>query len=883
VEHSQIGRYQIQRRLGRGGMGSLYLARDPDLDRLVAIKVLKDDLLDDEEIRARFGREARSVARLRHPNIIVVFDVGEDQGRPFMAMEYVAGETLTEVLRRLPPLPLVRRLSLVEDLCSGLAHAHAAGIVHRDIKPANIMLDGDGILKILDFGIARLGNSGMTQDGIVMGSVNYMSPEQVIGRGVDHRSDIFATGAVLYEAVALEQAFPGGVDSGVLHRILHAGPVPLSERVPGVDAELTAIVTRALEREPAARYQDAHVMGQDLARVRRRLLDEGSDPLPSAYGSTVIARPRSPGSDAGRRPDSDRKRRMDPERLIELRRQQVEEHLRVGHEAFAIGDHEAALHAAERAVTIDPESPLAFDLIDRAKSAIEARTVRQQLADADRMLSEGRFDEAAALADRASAAIPDLLDVAELRDEVRRVSAGVAAAREREHRIAASLQRARDSLERGANEAALRAVYEVLSLDPARAEARELEQLAKERLREGRDRAEPLEKTLVARPADRSRPEPPLESRPTRFPVRVPYLLATAGVLAAAIAASMLARNPPDDAAPQASKSAPPVTAAVREPGPQVAAPQVTPAPAERPAPPPAAAPKPVPAASRKDPVEDRQTADAIDGYRQQARRLLGSGRLPEALAAVQSALRLDADDRGALTILESMATEARRSMQRAKEDAIAKRAPSAAAQAYQASLELEAGAQRDRLAGRIDQALPLWWRARDGFSSAAKEAETAARAAERAPAVVPPQPAGRPAAIQPAPRALEPKSEPPAQRPQFGSVSPADEGQAILQKLREYATAWTNLDVDAIRRVQELTGSELSAVRRSVEGAREYGLSIKVNEIKLESDGRHATVMADVRRRAVPRRGGEPTDVVERSIFSMEKRVGGWVIVSLR
>lgn len=181
----RIGRYEIQRRLGTGGMGSLYLARDPGLDRLVAIKLLKDDFQDDQDLRERFAREARSVARLRHPNIVIVFDVGEDEGRPFMAMEYIAGETLTRVLRRDPPLPLVRRLGLMEELCAGLAHAHGAGIVHRDVKPANLMLDSEDVLKILDFGIARLANSGMTQDGMMMGSVNYMSPEQIVGRGVD--------------------------------------------------------------------------------------------------------------------------------------------------------------------------------------------------------------------------------------------------------------------------------------------------------------------------------------------------------------------------------------------------------------------------------------------------------------------------------------------------------------------------------------------------------------------------------------------------------------------------------------------------------------------------------------------------------------------------
>src|SRR5689334_19527390 len=200
-------------------MGYLYLARDPGLDRLVAIKLLKDEYHDDQELRERFIREARSVARLRHENIIIVFDIGESDGRPFMAMEYVAGDTLAQVLRRGSAPPLLKRLIHIEELCAGLAHAHAAGIIHRDIKPANLMLDAEGVLKILDFGIARLADSGMTQGGMMLGTVNYMSPEQISGPTVDHRCDIFASGAVLYEVLALQQAFPGRIDGGVLHRI----------------------------------------------------------------------------------------------------------------------------------------------------------------------------------------------------------------------------------------------------------------------------------------------------------------------------------------------------------------------------------------------------------------------------------------------------------------------------------------------------------------------------------------------------------------------------------------------------------------------------------------------------------------------------------------
>jgi hypothetical protein len=486
---SHIGRYEIQRRLGTGGMGDLYLARDPSLDRFVAIKLLKEHSQDDPELRERFIREARSVAKLRHPNIVVVHDVGEDDGRPFIAMEYIAGETLTEVLRRTPTLPLVRRLELMEHLCAGLAHAHTAGIVHRDIKPANIMLDGEGVLKILDFGIARLGNSGMTQEGMMMGTLNYMSPEQVAGRGVDKGTDIFAVGAVLYEVIALEQAFPGRIDTGILNKILNEGPVPLEQRVPGIDPELVAIVRKALDPDVTRRYHDCNVLRLDLARVRRRLVENEHAAVANFDRDTTLNEsPRPTPPKPGSRVDSGGVRRLSPERAAELRRQQVEEHLRFGEEAFARGEHDAALHHAERAATVDPDSREAIDLIDRARLAIEGKAIRQLLADAQQLLADGHLDEAAALAEEASATLPNIHGAADLRREVRQAVDKIAAVRQREQRIAATLDRAQQSLDQGAYDTALRAVYEVLALDPESPKARALEQQAKALLQAQRER-----------------------------------------------------------------------------------------------------------------------------------------------------------------------------------------------------------------------------------------------------------------------------------------------------------------------------------------------------------------------------------------------------------
>ena len=476
VPPSHIGKYEVQRRLGAGGMGSLYLARDPGLDRLVAIKVLKDEYQDDPELRERFIREARSVARLRHENIIIVFDIGEADGLPFMAMEYIAGETVAQLMRRSPTPPLIKRLMLVESLCAGLAHAHSAQIIHRDIKPANLMITGDGVLKILDFGIARLADSGMTQGGMMLGTVNYMSPEQVAGPTVDHRSDIFATGAVLYELITLEQAFPGRIDSGVLNKILYEGATPIEERVPSIDRGLASIVGRALQRDPEDRFQHASEMGVELTRVRRRLAEAPPPDLDVQQGTTVADRPRPPSS--AKKSESAGRKVLSDERFAELQRQQVEEHLRFGEAALAKGDHDGALHYGERAAMVDPESRPAIDLINRARFAIESKAVRALLTAARRQLADGLIDEAAALVNQADASVPNLDGADELRAEVGRLFEEIAELRERERRISSSLERARVSIEQGGYETALRALYEVLALDPDRTEARQLEQAA---------------------------------------------------------------------------------------------------------------------------------------------------------------------------------------------------------------------------------------------------------------------------------------------------------------------------------------------------------------------------------------------------------------------
>jgi serine/threonine protein kinase len=271
-----VGRYHVERLIAHGGMGSLYLARDPAIDRLVVIKVLKAGF-DDAAARERFAREARAAGRLHHPNIVTVFDVGEHDNRPFIAMEYVSGETLAQLLIRRAVGRVWERLGILEELCAGLHYAHSAGIVHRDIKPANVMRDESGLVKILDFGIARGGGGGITRAGDIVGTLNYMSPEQLAGEHVDRRADIYSVGALAYELITNQMAFPGTVQTGVLFKIFNSSPVPIESLVPGIDPDITAMIERAMAREPDARYQDLETLRQDLALVRTRLLETAAD------------------------------------------------------------------------------------------------------------------------------------------------------------------------------------------------------------------------------------------------------------------------------------------------------------------------------------------------------------------------------------------------------------------------------------------------------------------------------------------------------------------------------------------------------------------------------------------------------------------------------
>jgi HAMP domain-containing protein len=267
----QVGRYLVKARLGRGGMATVYRASDPQIGRDVAIKFLHASLSEDDECRMRFLREARAAGGLSHPNIVVVHDVGEIEGRPYMAMELIDGLPLSETLERSRTLPIRDVVIIGLQLARALEYAHARGIVHRDIKPGNIMLLGDGqTIKVADFGIAHMDDGQVEQRtvvGAVMGTPQYMSPEQTRGDKVDGRSDLFSAGIVLYQMLAGERPFRGDSLVAVATRIANEEPPPLNQKRPEVPPSLRRVVDRCLAKQPAQRYQTGKELSEALLKV----------------------------------------------------------------------------------------------------------------------------------------------------------------------------------------------------------------------------------------------------------------------------------------------------------------------------------------------------------------------------------------------------------------------------------------------------------------------------------------------------------------------------------------------------------------------------------------------------------------------------------------
>ncbi len=292
----QFGRYVIVSELGRGAMGAVHRAVDPLIERDVAIKTLLPNLPPEimGEVRERFLREARSAGRLNHPNIVTIYDVGEQDGIAYIAMELLEGKSLQQILRETPRLPVATVVDLVAQVADGLDLAQRFKITHRDVKPANIMVSADWRAKLTDFGVAHVASSSMTQTGSALGSPKYMAPEQVTGQDVDPRSDVFSLGVVLYELLARRTPFERAGDNtvfAVLHRIAGEPHPPVTEFEPQLPAAFNAILDRALAKSPERRYQRAGELANDLRNYKA--LPGGN--LQGDYARTLVV-PRAPAA-----------------------------------------------------------------------------------------------------------------------------------------------------------------------------------------------------------------------------------------------------------------------------------------------------------------------------------------------------------------------------------------------------------------------------------------------------------------------------------------------------------------------------------------------------------------------------------------------------------
>jgi len=280
---SKLGRYEIRSKLGEGGMGEVYLARDTQLDRLIALKLLPTEVAHDQQRLYRFLQEARAASALSHPNVAHIYEIGEAGGAHFIAMEYVDGTALDKQIAG-RPVRLAELLDIGIQIADALDEAHGRGIVHRDIKSSNIMITARGRVKVLDFGLAkvstpagvtdRTSNSELatrvkTTPGVVMGTVNYMSPEQALGREVDQRSDIFSLGVVLYEMATGRLPFSGDTVTDTIDRIAHSQPEAIARLNYDVPAELEVIIKKALRKDRAERYQTVHDLLIDLRELKR--------------------------------------------------------------------------------------------------------------------------------------------------------------------------------------------------------------------------------------------------------------------------------------------------------------------------------------------------------------------------------------------------------------------------------------------------------------------------------------------------------------------------------------------------------------------------------------------------------------------------------------
>jgi eukaryotic-like serine/threonine-protein kinase len=446
----KLGKYEVLGELGRGAMGVVYRARDPIINRLVALKTITTGVADDPAMLERFYREAQSAGGLQHPNIVTIYDMGQAGELPYIAMELVEGENLEQVIARRSVLPITLKLVYAMQACRAFDFAHKRGIVHRDIKPGNVMVSKDGTVKVVDFGIARVLETSRTQTGMLIGTFAYMSPEQYHGEHADERSDIWSFGVLVYELLSNQKPFTGPTPATLMHNICNEEPAPLRKLLPECPEELELTVSRMLRKSPSERYESMDgvlldldlicktLQSQSIAELleqSRRLLDQGNfaearDLVRQALqfeSGNQQARALLEKADAGLKRIRNRPK---AQQLVEK-----------GHALLGEGRLQEAKVAAENAVQLDSSFAPAEDLRRAVQAELDrARTIAEWLDAARQYLAEGLPDHAEGLLAKVLEKEPlnaqaknlqqQVLKEKNEREERRRLLAGMQQARE---------------------------------------------------------------------------------------------------------------------------------------------------------------------------------------------------------------------------------------------------------------------------------------------------------------------------------------------------------------------------------------------------------------------------------------------------------------------
>lgn len=477
---TKIGKYEVIDVIGRGGMGVVYKATDPFLDRTVAIKMMTGGYAEEPDLLKRFYREAQSTASLQHPNIVTVYDLGDQDGNPYLVMEYLEGESLDASISARRALTVLEKVQFIVEACRGLSYAHERGIVHRDIKPANIMLSKNGGVKLVDFGIAHIASKTLTRTGQVMGSIHYMSPEQINGLAVDARTDIFSTGVVLYQLFTYALPFQGENTAATLLKIIHEPPPPLEKFLTAYPKELESIILRALAKNREDRYPSADEFALDLVQVHEQLKqDMVGRHLREA--EALVAK-----GDLGQARDhllqllKLEQKHTQAIKLLRLVQQRIEKEqggerarqLRAkAEEAFSQSDFEAALHYLDQAVAVDafnPELPRFREAVREAK--LKADQLQQALRRAEAAHERGDLDAARRAADEALEISADDTQAKALYRMIHRDWVE----RSRQRQLESLLQSARKEIDARNLTAALNLLKQAESLDPQGTQAHAL-------------------------------------------------------------------------------------------------------------------------------------------------------------------------------------------------------------------------------------------------------------------------------------------------------------------------------------------------------------------------------------------------------------------------